>query len=1146
MEGISVKALVDTGAAVSVVRSDLCRRLRKVTTPFSGYTLLTAGKQNLIPTAKCTARICIDQIIHVVELVVLPSCSHEIILGWDFLTLADACIDCSYGEVELSEVGPSDVCELPPDAKLSLFEDTVIPPCSSVIMSVTSPDCVNCTALISPSQANFLKSGIVVPHCVTTFVNGFASLVGTNPSSTSLFLPQGSTLGIVSVYDECELMSLDTPSPNPTQITCRSPGQSLHPLLADSLDANLEVSKKESLLALLQHYAHCFDVNSPSLGRVTSTEHNINVGDSLPLRQRPYRVSSAERNLIDEQVNEMLEKGVIRPSCSSWASPVVLVKKKDGTVRFCIDFRRLNKITQKDVYPMPRIDDALDCLQGSNYFSSIDLRSGYWQVPMAESSKDKTAFATPDGLFEYNVMPFGLCNAPATFERMMDNVLRGLKWKVCLRYLDDVVVFSQTFEEHLRRLDNILSALSKAGLQLNTKKCRFASRSIRVLGHIVSKEGIQPDPDKIRAVSHFPHPQSVKDVRSFLGLCSYFRRFVRGFACLAEPLYRLLNKNTTFSWSSECEQSFDKLKHLLTSDPILRHFDSSAPIELHTDASGFGLGAVLTQKKEGYTSYVVAYASRTLTKAERNYSTTEKEGLAIVWAIGKFRPYLYGRHFVVVTDHHALCWLASLKDPSGRLGRWTLRLQEFDYTVRYKSGKKHGDADGLSRCPLPEESPNTLFDEDPLCLQSLSLTNMARDQASDPRITQIINHLNGSQISMDRTFSRKVRHFCLRDSLVYRRSYLPHGQRWLLYIPQHLRGEVLNSMHSDATCGHAGFAKTYTRISQRYFWPGLYRSVQRYVQACAECQRRKRPTQAPSGLLQPLPCPSRPFERVGIDLIGPLHTSSSGNRWVVVAIDHLTRYAETSALPTATAEDVATFFLTNILLRHGAPHTLLSDRGRVFLSALVQGLLAACNTIHSTTTAYHPQTNGLTERLNRTLLDMLAMYTDANQTNWDKVLPFITFAYNTSIQATTNFSPFFLLFGREASVTLDTILPYRSDATENQTLSEMASYAEECRQIARLRTINSQAEQKRRYDSRHQPNRFNPGDLVWLWIPQRQVGLSEKLLYKYDGPYRVISQTSPVNYVIEALEVPVDHRHRYRDTVHVARLKKYYPPIAAL
>lgn len=322
--------------------------------------------------------------------------------------------------------------------------------------------------------------------------------------------------------------------------------------------------------------------------------------------------------------------------------------------------------------------------------------------------------------------------------------------------------------------------------------------------------------------------------------------------------------------------------------------------------------------------------------------------------------------------------------------------------------------------------------------------------------------------------------------------------------------------------------------------------MQRYVQACAECQRRKRPTQAPSGLLQPLPCPSRPFERVGIDLIGPLHTSSSGNRWVVVAIDHLTRYAETSALPTATADDVATFFLTNILLRHGAPHTLLSDRGRVFLSALVQGLLAACNTIHSTTTAYHPQTNGLTERLNRTPLDMLAMYTDANQTNWDKVLPFITFAYNTSIQATTNFSPFFLLFGREASVTLDTILPYRSDATENHTLSEMASNAEECRQIARLRTINSQAEQKRRYDSRHQSNRFNPGDLVWLWIPQRQVGLSEKLLYKYDGPYRVISQTSPVNYVIEALEVPVDHRHRYRDTVHVARLKKYYPPIAAL
>ncbi|GFW25764.1 transposon Tf2-8 polyprotein [Trichonephila clavipes] len=486
----------------------------------------------------------------------------------------------------------------------------------------------------------------------------------------------------------------------------------------------------------------------------------------------------------------------------------------------------------------------------------------------------------------------------------------------------------------------------------------------------------------------------------------------------------LLKSGVEFHWGPEEVEAFNSLKKALTSDPVLGMYDERASTEIHTDASGYGIGAVLVQIQNNVEK-VIAYASRTLTKAEKNYSTTERECLAIVWATNKFRPYIFGKHFTVVTDHHSLCWLMNLKDPSGRLARWALRLQEHDFDVKYKTGKKHSDADALSRNPVEEET-----------------------ETSDKFLAVTTN-----------------------------------GKLWLPVIPKHLRADILRHFHDAPTAGHLGFAKTYDRIRKRFYWPGMYRNVVRYVMHCRECQRRKSVPQRPPGRLVPIPPAIAPFHRIGIDLLGRFPKSAHGNKWIIVCTDYSTRYAITKALPTAEVDEIAKFLLEEIVLRHGAPRVIITDRGAVFRSRLVSSLVDLCNIDHRFTTAYHPQTNGLTERFNKTLADMLSMYADVEQKNWDEILPFVTFAYNTAKQETTGFTPFYLLHGREAETTLDTMLPFCPNDFDDNNITKIAARAEESRQLARVHTLRAQDKDRRRYDSKHQMVSYAPGDLVWVYTP---------------------------------------------------------------
>lgn len=818
---------------------------------------------------------------------------------------------------------------------------------------------------------------------------------------------------------------------------------------------------------------------------VIPSEHNIGTvkTGSLQLRlkqdeiihYRPYRLAPIEREKVNEICKDLLNKNIIRESNSPYASPVLLVKKKDGSDRMCVDFRALNKIIEKERYPLPLIEDQLDRLGYSKYYISIDMKSGFHQIPVSEDSIKYTAFVTPDNHYEFIKMPFGICNGPSVFQKAICKAVQHLKF--LLVYIDDLLIPFKTETEGLQYLDLTLNALSEAGFTINLKKCKFFVNEIEYLGRHVSEEGIRPSQSKITALTNSPTPTSIKEVRQFMGLASYFRRFIPEFASKTASITKLTKKDQKWEWGEDQERAKEYVIRHLVSKPLLTVFDPKLPTELHTDASSIGYGAILLQKVNNQ-NRVVAYFSKRTTPTESKYCSYDLETLAIYNALRHFRVYLLGINFTIVTDCNSIKSTMSKKDLSPRVARWWTFMQDFQFQISYKKGSFVQHVDYLSRNPVAVK-------------HSVNIIENLNDPPSWLKIAQQNDHETQDLLNKVRTGDIDVNQYVIINDLLHYRTDPDDVPK--LYVPKGYRLSMLRLYH-DENC-HVGYDKTLNKLKEHFWFPSIAAFTKKYISHCLICTSRKGHSGPKQGLLHPL-VKSIPFHTLHLDCTGPFRQTEDGYKHILLVIDGFTKFCILKPLKNLGGQELVLILRETITL-FGTPSLVITDRGTNFSSSNVQSLFRELQIQHHMISTGTPRSNGQVERYVATVINMLTT-TINDTTEWPNALWNVQQSLNTTVQKTTGFSPVRLLIGREGNI--PPIQARLDDVTDESNQPHIDINSD--RDLARQRLNESAIKFKDRFDNTRRNNKtFSTGDTVYVSQDHRR---HDKLAPKFKGPYEII------------------------------------------
>jgi hypothetical protein len=849
----------------------------------------------------------------------------------------------------------------------------------------------------------------------------------------------------------------------------------------------LDESLPSVVISLLQEYEDVFPNDVPSgLPPIRGIEHQIDFVPGATIPNRPaYRSNPEETKELQRQVEELLAKGHVRESMSPCAVPVLLVPKKDGTWRMCVDCRAINNITVKYRHPIPRLDDMLNELHGSCIFTKIDLKSGYHQIRMKEGDEWKTAFKTKYGLYEWLVMPFGLTNAPSTFMRLMNHALRAFLGRFVVVYFDDILVYSKSLDEHIDHLHCVLTVLRKEKLYANLKKCSFCLDKVVFLGFVVGAKGITVDEEKVKAIKEWPTPKSITEVRSFHGLASFYRRFVKDFSTLAAPLTEIVKKSVGFKWGSEQDRAFIEIKERLCGAPLLALPDFSKTFEIECDASGIGIGAVLMQEKRP-----IAYFSEKLNGAVLNYPTYDKELYALVRALETWQHYLWPKEFVIHTDHESLKHLKGQGKLNRRHAQWMEFIETFPYIIKYKQGKENIVADALSRRYALISTLNAKL---------LGFEYVKELYVNDDDFASVFaaceKAVFGKFYRIDGYLFRENR-FCVPNSS--------------------MRELLVREAHGGGLMGHFGVRKTLDMLHEHFFWPKMKRDVERVCSRCVTCRQAKSRV-LPHGLYTPLPVPSAPWVDISMDFVLGLPRSRKGRDSIFVVVDRFSKMAHfISCHKTDDATHIADLFFREIVRLHGVPRSIVSDRDVKFLSYFWKVLWGKLGTKLLFSTTCHPQTDRQTEVVNRTLSTLLRTIIQKNLKNWEDCLPFIEFAYNRSVHSTTEFSPFEIVYGFNPLTPLDLLpLPVNERTSlDGQKKAEMVKKLHE--------SVRQHIEKKNeQYANKANKGRrqviFQPGD--WVWVHMRKERFParrrSKLHPRGDGPFQVLERINDNAYKLD-------------------------------